>query len=336
MIKNYHQVAFQLLINRLLPYLAIVNRIVLVEVLKLLAMEYRQHAPAENGILPMAALMQRRMSAAYLRLCKNAAKQHLEIVDRLLQKLIAASLLMLKPLLCKYKSGLVYIIAASFFIISAQASYAQVSGSVSAETDSWFRGRSISQGQPVVSGSLSYDDISGIYGGTTIAFTIGEQNQGPLSFVGLLGYAKNIDTHLSIDTGATVTAYTERYSGMANDTFVEFHTGLSYKNLTGRIRYSPDFQELNAQTIYVEIDTIHRLGDGFNASAHAGLLQQVGGSGSLGDRSFRYDLSLGLSKDIGLWSVNGSINYGGDRGGTYFSGPWRVRDAIILGVSRSF
>ena len=234
------------------------------------------------------------------------------------------------------RNGLAYIISAGLFAFSSQPSFAQVSGSVSAETDNWFRGRSISQGQPVISGSLSYDDKSGVYSGATVAFTIGEQNQGPLSFIGLLGYAKNIDTNLSIDTGATVTAYTDRYSGMANDTFVEFHTGLSYKNLTGRVRYSPNFQELNAQTIYIELDKSHRLGDGFNILAHAGLLQQVGGSGSLGERRSRYDLSLGVSKDIGLWNINGSINYGGDRGGTYFSGPWRIEDAIIIGVSRSF
>lgn len=243
---------------------------------------------------------------------------------------------MRKPRLCEMKNVLAFIVLVNFFIFSSQTSHAQVSGSVSAETDSWFRGRSISQGQPVISGSLSYDDKSGIYGGTTVAFTIGEQNQGPLSFVGLIGYAKNLDTNISIDTGATVTAYTDRYTGMANDTFVEFHTGLTYKNLTGRVRYSPNFQELNAETIYIEVDAAHRLGDGFNVLAHAGLLQQVGGAGSLGERNSRYDLSLGISKDIGLWNINSSINYGGDRGGTYFSGPWRVRDAIIIGVSRSF
>lgn len=243
---------------------------------------------------------------------------------------------MQKPPLCKMKTSLTHILSICIFIISAQISHAQVSGSISAETDNWFRGRSISQGQPVISGSISYDDKSGIYGGTTIAFTIGEQNQGPLSFVGILGYAKNIDTNLSIDSGATITAYTDRYTGMANDTFVELHTGLSYKNLTGRVRYSPNFQELNAQTIYIEVDAAHRLGDGFNILAHSGLLQQIGGSGSLGERRSRYDLTLGVSKDIDLWSINASINYGGDRGGTYFSGPWRVRDAIILGVSRSF
>ncbi len=234
------------------------------------------------------------------------------------------------------KFGFSCFIFINLFIISTQSSYAQVSGSISAETDIWFRGRSISQGQPVISGSVSYDDINGIYGGTTVAFTLGEQNQGLLSFVGILGYAKNIDTNLSIDSGATITAYTRRYSGMANDTFTEFHTGISYKNATGRIRYSPNFQELNAQTIYLEIDNFHRIGSGFNLLAHAGLLQQVGGSGSLGERRSRYDLSLGIAKDIGLWNVNANIYYGGDRGGTYFSGPWRVRDAIIIGVSRSF
>ncbi len=224
----------------------------------------------------------------------------------------------------------------NLFIFSSQTSHAQISGSVLAETDSWFRGRSISQGQPVISVNLSYDDNSGIYGGTAIAFTLGEQNQGPLSFIGSLGYAKNIDTNLSTDIAATVTTYTERASRMANETFVEFHTGLTYKNLTGRIRYSPNFQELDAQTIYMEVDAAHRLGDGFNMLAHAGFLQQIGGVGSLGERNSRYDLSLGVSKDIGLWNINGSINYGGDRGGTFFSGPWRIRDAIILGVSRSF
>lgn len=299
-------------------------------------MQYQQHALVENGILLMAALMLRRMLVACLLLCKNVANQPQTIVIRLLQNQAIVSLLMQKHHLCRMKFGLSYLITVNIFIISSQSSHAQVSGTIAAETDIWFRGRSISQGQPVISGSISYDDSTGVYGGTTLAFTLGEQNQGLLSFVSILGYAKNIDTNLSIDTGATITAYTRRYSGMANDTFVEFHSGLSYKNLTGRIRYSPNFQELNAQTIYLEIDSAHRIGDGLNLLAHAGLLQQIAGSGSLGDRRSRYDLSLGIAKDIGLWNINANIYYGGDRGGTYFSGPWRIRDAIIIGVNRSF
>lgn len=169
-----------------------------------------------------------------------------------------------------------------------------------------------------------------------MAVTIGEQTQGPLSYDLLVGYSKNIAPNLSFDSGATITAYTERYSGKANDTFVEFHTGLAYKNIAGRVRYSPNFQELDAATIYIETDAVENLGSGFNLSAHAGLLQQIGGSGSLGERRFRYDLSAAISKDINLWSINASINYGGDRGGTFFSGPWRVRDAVIIGVSRNF
>lgn len=229
-------------------------------------------------------------------------------------------------------------IASGFAIspIYVTPSLAQVSGALSAETDSWFRGRSISRGQPVITGNLSYDDSSGIYADGSIAFTIGDNTQGPLSYIGSIGYAANIAPNISIDSGAVVTAYTERYSARANDTFVEFYSGISYKNITGRVRYSPDFQELNAQTIYVEFDTAKRLADGLNLTAHAGLLQQVGGSGSLGERRSRYDLQLGLAQDISLWTVRATINYGGDRGGTYFSSPWRVRDAIILGVSKSF
>lgn len=214
--------------------------------------------------------------------------------------------------------------------------HAQVSGSLSAETDSWFRGRSISRGQPVITANLSYDDSSGIYVDGSTAFTIGEQTQGPLSFTGVIGHAANIAPNISIDNGAVLTAYTDRYTGQANDIFVEFYSGLSYKNITGRIRYSPDFQELDAQTLYFELDAAHRLADGLNATAHAGLLQQVGGNGSLGERRFRYDLQLAIAKDIDLWTLRASVNYGGDRGGTYFAGPFRLRDAIILGVSRSF
>ena len=102
------------------------------------------------------------------------------------------------------------------------------------------------------------------------------------------------------------------------------------------MRFSPDFQDQNLSKLYIEIDTIKRLGDGFNATARAGLLLQVGGPGSLGERRARYDLQAGLSKDIGTWSINATINYGGDRGGTYFLGPFNLRDAIIIGVSKSF
>lgn len=222
----------------------------------------------------------------------------------------------------------------SFTILSP--SHAQVSASVSAESDSRFRGRSESRGQPVITGSLSYDDLSGFYTGGTVTFTIGDEVQGPLSYTALIGYAKRIAPQISIDSGAVVIAYTDRYSGLANDTFVELYSGLSYQNITARVRYSPNYQEQNLSTLYTEIDALQRISENLSATAHAGLLSQLGGTGSLGGRRTRYDFQAGLVRDIGSWSVSGTFNLGGPSGGIYFDGPWSGRTALVIGISKNF
>lgn len=314
-------------------------------------MIFRQHVPEVNGTSLMEVHMRQRMSRACSRSCISAKELLLAIATILSQRPAAVSSSTQKPrfdnvtiiglIFQKLLHGgnkilLTFAIAICSTPLFVPPSHAQLSGAISAETDSWFRGRSISRGQPVISGGLSYDDESGIYVDGSVAFTIGEQTQGPLSYIGSIGYATNIAPNVSVDSGAVVTAYTERYSGQANDTFVEFYSGISHKNITGRVRYSPNFQESDTQTVYFEIDAAKRLAEGLNLTAHAGLLQQVGGQGSLGERRSRYDLQLGLAQDIGLWTVRGTINYGGDRGGTFFMAPWRLQDAIIIGVVRNF
>jgi len=258
----------------------------------------------------------------------------------------------LKPLLCsffkfhttiqntiikkRYISVPAYIICAAIIFLPSENVYAQISGSISADSDSRFRGRSESRGQPVITGSLSYEDQNGIYGGGTITFTIGDETQGPLSYTAQIGYATKLNSKTSFDTGAIVVAYTDRYSGLANDTFVEYYTGLSYGSITGRARYSPNYQEQGLSTIYLELDTFKRIAKDFNITAHAGLLSQVGGAGSLGGRRSRHDFQIALIKDIKFWSINGAFNLGGPSGGPYFDGPWSGRRAFTFGVSRSF
>lgn len=214
--------------------------------------------------------------------------------------------------------------------------HSQVSASVSAANDNRFRGRSDSRGQPVISGSVSYDDLSGFYTGGTITFTIGDEVQGPLSYSALIGYATRVGPQVSIDSGAVVIAYTDLYSGLANDTFIEFYSGISYKSITGRVRYSPNYLEQNLSTIYAEVDALQRITDSLSATLHAGLLSQIGGPGSLGGRRSRYDFQASVSQDLGSWDISGAFTFGGPGGGVYFDGPWSGREAIVISVSKSF
>ena len=224
----------------------------------------------------------------------------------------------------------------SLGLSTVDPAHAQVSGVVTIQNDDRFRGRSVSEGEPVAIGSVSYDDQSGIYTGGSIAVTTNGEDVGILRGSAHVGFATSIDRNISLDAGAVVSRYTDRYSGARAQTFAEIYSGVSVGDFAVYAWYSPSYLDQNLQTLYLEANAVRDLGSGFRANARVGVLNRLSGQGSLGGRNTRYDAQVGLTKDFDRLSLSVTLGTAGSGAGTYFTGPWQGRDSVVVALSRSF
>lgn len=184
--------------------------------------------------------------------------------------------------------------------------------------------------------SVSYDDQSGIYTGGSVAVTTNGDDVGVLRGSAHIGYARSIGRNVSVDGGAVLYRYTDRYSGASAQTVAEFYGGFGVGDLAFYAWYSPSYLDQNLETLYLEANAVRDLGSGFRANARIGVLTRLSGQGSFGGRDTRYDTQIGLSKDFDRLSVSVTFGTAGSGAGTYFSGPWQGRDSVVIAVSRSF
>jgi uncharacterized protein (TIGR02001 family) len=221
------------------------------------------------------------------------------------------------------------------FAFSSPA-HAQVSGAITIQNDDRFRGRSVSEGEPVAIASAGYDDQSGVYTGGSVAVTTNGDGIGVLRASAHIGYVQNIDRNVSLDTGAVINRYTNRYSGPDTQTFAEFYGGVSVGDLAFYAWYSPSYLDAGLDTLYLEANAVRDLGSGFRANARIGVLQRLAGQGSFGGRNTRYDAQVGLTKDFDRLSLSVTLGTAGPSSGTYFEGPWQGRDSIVVAATHSF
>lgn len=217
---------------------------------------------------------------------------------------------------------------------------AQASATIAVQNDDRFRGRSVSEGEPVAIASIQYDLESGVsVGASTVGTTNGTDESsswGLLRASGHIGYARALGRNLAVDGGLVVQTYTDRYSGGRSKTFVELYGGVSFGPVALHASYSPSYLDAGLETLYVEVNGVKDLGDGFRATARAGVLNRLSGAGSFGGEDTRWDAQIGVTKDFDLLSVYVNASAAGPGSGTYFDGPWQSRNAVVLGVSRSF
>ena len=216
------------------------------------------------------------------------------------------------------------------------AAFAQLSGTIAVQNDDRFRGRSVSEGEPVVIASTVYDDESGLsLGGSAVASTNGE-GVGLLRAAGHVGYAHSLGRNLAVDGGVVVQTYTDRYSSGRSQTFAEVFAGVTFGQFALHASYSPSYLDAGLETLYIQANAVQDLGSGFRATARAGVLNRLSGEGSFGGANTRWDAQIGLTKDFDRTSVFVNLSKAGSGQGTYFDGPWQGRNAAILGISRSF
>lgn len=120
----------------------------------------------------------------------------------------------------------------------AMPAFADTSAEVRVESDHRYRGRSLSDGQPVLTVGASHELANGVYGGVRTAATLlGEDRAGPLLGQLYAGFSKNLDKNLSIDAGISGYHYTRRSSINQDVEYFEIYTGITRGNVSGYIYF---------------------------------------------------------------------------------------------------
>jgi len=220
-------------------------------------------------------------------------------------------------------------------IASAPAS-AQFAGSLSIDSDDRLRGYSVSDDRPVASLNLSYDLPSGLYAnGSVIATLDHADNVHPLGVIANLGYARSVDSGLSLDAGITQTQYYRYVAATGGDAhYTDFYVGVLTPGLSSHLYLSPDDLHRGVTSLYGEIDGALRPIRGWRLSAHIGAIGYLAAPGGL-VRKTHYDWRAGVARRLGPFDVHAAIT-GGGPGNDYYLSSAHHRAALVGGASWVF
>lgn len=225
---------------------------------------------------------------------------------------------------------------AFFICLPAAPAMAQASASIELKSDDRYRGRSLSDGQPVIETSASLDTESGVYVGASGTLTLaGEGRAGFQAAEIYLGYAKSLGDESRIDVGVIGYAFTERYSGNRPDQFGEIFVGFHARNIAVYANYTSNYFNQNVPALYTSASTAVPLGDDFTLAARVGVLTQTSGPPRLGGRTWRYDTRLSISRHVFGVDARITMTFAGPND-AYFAGPWDGRSAIAFSVAKHF
>jgi len=218
--------------------------------------------------------------------------------------------------------------------IAALPAQAQVSASIGIESDYRFRGRTLSDGRPVVTADVGYDDQSGFYLGAAATAVVTGDDVGVLNVQGNIGFAKRVTPSLTLDVGVLRSQYTTRLRWRAVH-YTEFYAGLSSHGFSTRVYYSPDYLARDVGTLYGELDYAMSPADKWQLSAHAGKMVFVANRPPLAPRLGNYDWRVGVSRQLGRFTARATL-VGGGPGQEYYGGKLHKRVALVGGGSFAF
>jgi uncharacterized protein (TIGR02001 family) len=188
--------------------------------------------------------------------------------------------------------GLWVVLMAGF----AMPALAQLSSSLSVDSNYIYRGLSLSRDRPDLRLDLSYDHSSGAYGGLSL---IGMRDTSAgdigLSYVGYAGYVWQPAQGPSWEAGLSDTHI---HNG-AEYNNAEVYGGLITRGFTARVYYAPDYYGSHMRTLYGELGTSRRLTPHWRVFAHAGALTPLDGM----YRRERYDARAGVAVTVSHYEI---------------------------------
>jgi len=202
---------------------------------------------------------------------------------------------------------------------------------VSILSDDRFRGYTLSDGRAVAIADVYYDDPSGFYGSLS-GKLVATRHDGvrPLGLILNAGYARRLSSGLTIDVGATHSAYSEYSDRVSKKSYTEAYAGLSGKFLTARLYASPDY--LKGGTIYGELLATAKIAAKLTLSGHAGMLIPLESTQNGYAYRREFDWRIGLSRQVGPITLQGAWT-GVAPGQTLYRYRDHRRHALVFGIT---
>ena len=163
--------------------------------------------------------------------------------------------------------ALVLVCSACMLAAFARDASAQASMTISADSDSRFRGVSLGGNHPSVRAELAYDGAHGWYAGASAAraeFAAGDRYALLTAYA---GRAVPLTSSIDVDAGASGWAF----SGGSFD-FVEAYVGIVAPSWSLRVNGSPDYFGRHTATLYLDASAHRLLSDTVRVFVHAGGL----------------------------------------------------------------
>jgi uncharacterized protein (TIGR02001 family) len=223
------------------------------------------------------------------------------------------------------------VVAAVALACACAPARAQLGVTLTALSDSRFRGVSMSDDRPAGAVSINYDAASGWYAGLSAsAVALAPHHLSPQ----LVGYGGLVFAA----TGAArpeVGLSAVQYVGDASYDYLEGFVGLVAERWTGRLYFAPDYFGRGVRTVYGEAAANLPLDGGWRLLAHAGAIVASGAAAPVATRRFRLDALAGLGwsrgrTDLQLTWVTSS------REGPYPAAYTTRRSGPVLGASLAF
>lgn len=221
-------------------------------------------------------------------------------------------------------------------LVSPAMALAQMATKIEVKSDDRFRGRSLSNANPVAKIDMALDLTGGTYLGGSVAANFGGADGLALHGVtGYFGYAMPLDYEVTIDIGAAGYSYTDAFSGKTATGYGEVYLGLSSGKVAAYAHYTPDYFGNGIAVLYTKFSYAKLLDNDVTLKAHAGVLMQTSGLPRLGGRDKRYDAQVSVSRDVLGLEAQVAFTIGGhdDR---YFAGPWGGSSAVVVSLAKHF
>lgn len=224
------------------------------------------------------------------------------------------------------------IVVAVLLVLFTIQARAQLTGTATGVSDYRFRGVSLSDDRPAAQLAFDYDwPASGWYAGGMMS-NVRIDSRHAAQLFGYAGYARRFGQDGSWEGGVRYT----RFTGHESYAYAEAYAGLSFRHLTGRIYYAPDYFNAGYATWYAELNDSLALSGRWYAFAHAGWLRRAGDVADYHIGRFRTDFRIGIGFAAQPW--HGQLGWTTARGAAdaafgYPSAAGAHRNAWVLSVS---
>jgi uncharacterized protein (TIGR02001 family) len=198
-------------------------------------------------------------------------------------------------------------------------------------TDDRFRGDSTSGNRPVATVSAAYDDVHGPYFGISFtAVAAGDYGLKPLRSTQYAGYAKRLDSGLSLDVGVIHRISSHYYSGEYARDLTEAYVGVVGRRLSSHIFFSPNYDGHGGDSLYGEVEALLLDRGKWSLSSHVGALVPPR-EGPAASRTIEVDGRLGATRRFGRTAI--SLNW---VAATPANDSRRWRGTALLSISHNF